>query len=87
LHAAHVSPRHKESAALVVSDFTDPKLALRDRAAVPTGVAAYSISVELLVKLALANVVADNISKRRHSVPCVYFRPFEVKKNDTGVCG
>jgi hypothetical protein len=79
LHAPHVTPRHVESAALVVSNLTDPELAVRNRAAVPTGVAAHPISVELLVKLALANVIVDDFSKCWHSVPLgIYFRPFEV---------
>jgi hypothetical protein len=73
LHAAHVSPGNVKSAALVVSDFTDSELAICDRATMPAGIAAHSISVELLIELALPHVVMDNVSKGGHGIPLGLF--------------
>jgi hypothetical protein len=39
----------------------------------PAGIAAHSISVELLIELALPHVVMDNVSKGGHGIPLGLF--------------
>jgi hypothetical protein len=51
---------------LVVTDFADTRLAIGNGATVTAGIAAHPVSVQLLVKLALTNVVVDYFAKRRH---------------------
>jgi hypothetical protein len=39
----------------------------------PAGIAADSISVELLVQLALTNLIVNYVAKRRHGIPLGLF--------------
>jgi hypothetical protein len=55
LRASHVAPRHKEFAALVVTDLADSQLPIRYSAAMPARITAHKTAVELLVKLTLSN--------------------------------
>ena len=69
LHSADVAPRHVKSTALVVTDFADARLAIGNRATVTAGIAAHPVSVQLLVELALTNVLVDDVAKRGHGRP------------------
>src|SRR5580693_6768681 len=66
LHSADISPRHIQSAAAVVPHLANAGLSLRYRTAMPARITPYPIAIQLLVKLALANLLVNDIAKRSH---------------------
>src|SRR5213593_2864710 len=67
LHYTGVAPGNVQSPASVVADLADANLALWDGAAVTTGKTAYPVAVKPLVKLALADILVNDIPQRRHT--------------------
>jgi len=63
LHSANIAPGHVESPTLVVAHLADPGLALGNGAAMPAGVAANAIAVELLVEIAFADGLVDDVAQ------------------------
>ena len=66
LHAAHVSPRHVESAAPVVTHLANSRLTLWNWTAVSTGKTAHSIAIEFLVKIALTHILVNDVAQGWH---------------------
>jgi hypothetical protein len=66
LHTTHVAPRHIESAAPVVANLANARLAVRDWTAMAASKAAHPAAVELFIKLALTNVFPEDFSQGRH---------------------
>src|SRR5580698_8982541 len=66
LYAAHITPRHVESSTLVVADFTDTGLAIGNGTAMAACVTADAVAVELLVQLAFADVLINDVTQSRH---------------------
>ena len=66
LDPADVSPRHIESTAAVVAHFADSGLPLRDGAAMAAGITAHPIAIELLIQVAFAHLLVDDIAERGH---------------------
>ena len=76
LGAGSVSPGDKECAAPVVADLADSGLAFGDWATMTTGITAYPVAVEFLVKFAFAHVLVDDIAKGSHDQgPLLTFYP------------
>jgi hypothetical protein len=68
LNAPHVTPRNVELASSIESNLANPGPAFRDRAAMAARETADSPIVELLVKLAFANIVIKNVSHGSHGL-------------------
>ncbi len=66
LHTADIAPGNVQGSATVVANLANSGLAIRDRTAVPTGKTAHPVTVKFLVKLALADVLVDDIPQGRH---------------------
>ena len=66
LHAAHVAPGHVEHAALVVAHLADSGLTIRNGTAVAAGIAAHPVAIELVVQLALTDILVDDVAKGGH---------------------
>ena len=66
LNAAHVTPGNVELACSIESNLANPGSAFGDRAAMAARETADSPIVELLIKLAFANIVIKNVSHGRH---------------------
>jgi hypothetical protein len=66
LNTPHVTPRNVEFASSIESNLANPGPAFRDRAAMAARETADSPIVELLVKLAFANIVIKNVSHGSH---------------------
>jgi hypothetical protein len=75
LHSAHVAPGNKERAALVIADLANSRLAVRDRTAVPTGIAANPVPIELFVQVTLTDVAVNDVAKSGHSKPLTHSKP------------
>jgi hypothetical protein len=73
LHAAYVAPRYVQSAATVVADLANSRLAFRDGTAMPAGVAANPATIEFFVKIALTNVLVNNVTQGGHRKPLQAF--------------
>jgi len=69
LHSANVSPGDIQSSATVVTNLTNSRLTVWNRAAVAAGVTTDPISVELFVELALTYVFVNNVTEGRHEKP------------------
>src|SRR5271169_2726542 len=69
LHSPDIAPGNVERSASVVANLADAGLAIRDRAAVPTGETAHAVTVESLVKFAFADVLVDDIPQGSHIQP------------------
>ncbi len=68
LNAPHVTLRNVELASSIESNLANPGPAIRDRAAMAARETADSPIVELLVKLAFANIVIKNVSHGSHGL-------------------
>ena len=68
LNAPHVTPRNVERASSIESNLANSGPAVRDWAAMAARETADSPIVELLVKLAFANIVIKNVSHGRHGL-------------------
>jgi hypothetical protein len=55
LHAGHIAPRHEQLAALVVPDLANAQLPIGYATAMATGITAHEATLDLLVKLTLAD--------------------------------
>ena len=66
LHTADVAPGDVQGSATVVANLADSGLTIRDRTAVPTGETAHPVAVKFLVKLALADVLVNDVTQGRH---------------------
>jgi hypothetical protein len=71
LHTANVSPRYVELPSAVEANLADAQLPFRNRAAVAAGVAAHAITIQFLVEISLAHVLAQKIAKSRQGTPRV----------------
>src|SRR5207244_12107615 len=69
LNAPHVTPRNIELASAIESNLANPGPAVRDRAAMAARETADSLIVELLVKLAFANIVIKSVLQSSHELP------------------
>jgi hypothetical protein len=69
LHAGHVTPGNVQHATLVVTNFADPRLPLRNWAAMATGKTPNSVAIQFLVEFALANPLKYDFSQCRHRAP------------------
>ena len=68
LHSAHVAPGHVEHATLVVAHLADARLTIGNGTAVSAGVAAHPVAIELLVQIALTDILVDDVAKGRHRI-------------------
>jgi hypothetical protein len=75
LHAAYVIPGDIENASAVVADLADSRQPIWDRTAVSAGEAPDTIIVQLLIKLALADVSIENVFQSSHSSDIRGFSP------------
>jgi hypothetical protein len=76
LDAADISPGYVEGSAAIVAYLADSGLAFGDWATMTTGITAYPVAVEFLVKFAFAHVLVDDIAKGSHDPgPLLTFYP------------
>src|SRR5581483_7574013 len=77
---AHIAPRDVQCPTLVEPDFAHPRLAIRNWAAVPTGVAAHSVTVERLAQLGgpRVHLLVDDFLECGHGQDwrCLHFTAF-----------
>ena len=66
LHSAHITPGHIEHSSLVVAHFADAGLTIGNGTAVTAGVAAHPVAIQLLVQIALTDILVDDVAKGRH---------------------
>jgi len=68
LHSADVAPGNIERTAAVEANFADAGLSVGNRAAVPAGVTAYAVAIELLdeVGVGLSNALIQNVAEGGH---------------------
>ena len=67
LHSRRVAPGNLQLAPLVEANFADPRLALRNAAAMAAGEAAHPVAVDLFVKFALANLFMNDFAQCTHT--------------------
>ncbi len=66
LDAADIAPGHIQGSTPVVANLANPRLAVWDLAAVPTGKTPHPVAVALFVQFALANVFMNDFVERTH---------------------
>jgi len=76
LHSADISPGDVKLAGLIEAHFADPRLALKDWAAVPAGEAADAIALYRLVKFSLAGMSVQDFAESGQggNDSCYYFK-------------
>src|SRR5215472_9766084 len=85
LHAAHIAPRHVESATPVETDFAHSRLTFRYWAAVPAGVTANPIAVQLLVQFGscFPDALVENLSQGGHTNPYILAHKLQKQPRDS----